>query len=85
MCTFPESHKMAPSLGALGTDEETWRADLRRGKKSVAPFMACFRHNQGNIGDSEKSKCVYFCYLKRERRIRPRTRTDGSIHEGGLP
>jgi len=54
MCTFLESHKMALPLGAVGKDEGMRRADLKEGKSGLALFMACLRHNPGNIRDGEK-------------------------------
>jgi hypothetical protein len=58
MCTFPGSPKMALSLGAVVEYEETGRAGLKEGEKSIAPFMACLRHNRENNPNGEKSKSV---------------------------
>jgi len=49
---------MALSFGAVGKDEEMVRAGLRRGKNSLALFMACLRHNLENYPNGEKSKSV---------------------------
>ena len=54
MCTFLESREMALSLGALGKYEEMGRADLKEVKSGLALFMACLRHNPGNLRDGEK-------------------------------
>jgi len=58
MCTFLGSPKMALSLGVVRRDEEMGRADLKRGKSSVALIIACLRHNPENHPNGEKSKCV---------------------------
>ena len=54
MYTFLESHKMALPLGAVRKDEGGGRAGLKEGKGSVAPFMACVRHNRENHRNGEK-------------------------------
>ena len=58
MCNFPGSPKMALSLGAVGEYEETGRAGLKEGEKSIAPFIACLRRNLGNHPKGKKSKSV---------------------------
>ena len=54
MCTFPESQKMALSLGAVRKHEETGRADPKRQESGVSPFMAYLRQNTGNHLNGEK-------------------------------
>ena len=54
MCTFPESHKMALSLGAVRKDEEIGKGLAKEGKTGLALFMACLRDNPGNRRDGEK-------------------------------
>jgi len=54
MCTFLGSPEMALSFGAVRKDEEIGRAGLKRGKSSVALFIAYLSHNRENHPNGEK-------------------------------
>ena len=59
VCTFPGSLEMALSIGVVGKDEETGRADLRRGESSLAMFLACLGRNPKESPEWRKMKmCV---------------------------